>query len=205
MTRLNHIMVDLETRGVVPGCIVVSIGAVVFDPLAGTLGKEFYTVISYEDSKDRFLREEKDCMDNFWAKQSEEARQALYDSEKPDAPTVPQALAHFNQWLSSIGMKSSLRVYGNGADFDNPLLRVVYDAGQVEPFYGGYSGRCYRTLKNLDELFGDTLGFHKLDSGRHRTGTHHNALDDAKSQALHLMANLARLRETILSGGEGEE
>lgn len=199
--QLNHVMVDLETRGTMAGCIILSIGAVVFNPLQETLGKEFYTVISTPDSKERFLREEKGTME-WWAKQSEEARKVLAESEHPDAPTVPQALAHFNQWLSSIGSRNSLRMYGNGADFDNPILRVVYDAGGVVPAYGDWGGRCYRTLKNLDELFGDTHKFHKLDAGRHRTGTHHNALDDAKSQALHLMANLARLRRSILNGGE---
>lgn len=201
MSKLNHIMVDLETRGTMAGCIILSIGAVTFDPLAETLGKEFYTVISTEDSKDRLLREEKGTME-WWSKQSEEARKVIYESEQPDAPTLPQALAHFNQWLSSIGTSSTHRIYGNGADFDNPILRVAYDAGDVKPFYGNWAGRCYRTLKNLDEVFGDTHKFHKLDAERHRTGTHHNALDDAKSQALHLMANLARLRRSILAGGE---
>lgn len=199
--RLNHIMVDLETRGTMAGCIILSIGAVEFNPLTEELGKEFYTVISTPDSKERYLREEQGTMD-WWAKQSEEARKVLAESEHPDAPTLPQALAHFNQWLSSIGTTNSFRIYGNGADFDNPILINAYDAGGVKPFFGTWGGRCYRTLKNLDELFGDSHKFHKLDSDRHRVGTHHNALDDAKSQALHLMANLARLRRSILAGGE---
>lgn len=199
--KLNHIMVDLETRGTMPGCVILSIGAVVFNPLQETLGKEFYTVISTPDSKWRFLREEKGTME-WWAKQSEEARLVLAESEHESAPTLPQALAHFNQWLSSVGTKSTLRLYGNGADFDNPILRVAYDAGGVLPAYGDWGGRCYRTLKNLDELFGESHKFHKLDKERHRTGTHHNALDDAKSQALHLMANLARLRRSVFNGGE---
>lgn len=199
--RLNHIMVDLETRGTMAGCIILSIGAVEFNPLTEELGKEFYTVISTPDSKERYLREEQGTMD-WWAKQSEEARKVLAESEHPDAPALPQALAHFNQWLSSIGTTNSFRIYGNGADFDNPILINAYDAGGVKPFFGTWGGRCYRTLKNLDELFGDALKFHKLDKERHRTGTHHNALDDAKSQALHLMANLARLRRSILNGGE---
>lgn len=196
--KLHHIMIDLETRGTMAGCIPLSLGAVVFDPIGGTLGKEFYTVISTPDAKERFLREEAGTME-WWGKQSEEARRVLAESEHPDAPTLPKALAHFNQWLSGIGSKNALRIHGNGADFDNPILRVAYDAAQVEPFYYPYGGRCYRTMKCLDELLGPEFRFEKLE----RTGTHHNALDDAKSQALHLMANIARIRRVVLIGGEG--
>ena len=39
---MTHIMVDLETWGTAPGCDIRSIGAVVFDPVAGTLGATFY-------------------------------------------------------------------------------------------------------------------------------------------------------------------
>ena len=113
MTRLNHIMIDLETRGTMAGCIPLSLGAVVFDPIGGTLGKEFYTVISPPDAKERFLREEEGTME-WWSKQSEEARRVLAESEHPDAPTLPKALAHFNQWLSSIGSKNALRLHAHG-------------------------------------------------------------------------------------------
>lgn len=189
MAKINHIMVDLETRGTMAGCVIMSLGAVVFNPVEQALGKEFYTVISAADCKERFLREEEGTM-KWWGDQNAEARKVIAASDDPDAPTLPQALAHFNQWLSSIGTSSTHRIYGNGADFDNPILRVAYDAADVKPFYGNWAGRCYRQLKNLDELFGETFAAPKLE----RSGTYHNALDDAKSQALHLMAIIAKIK-----------
>lgn len=39
----THIMVDLETWGKIPGSDIRSIGAVVFDPILGTVGAECLT------------------------------------------------------------------------------------------------------------------------------------------------------------------
>ena len=38
---MRHVMIDLETLGVVPGCVVLQIGAVCFDPNGGELGEKF--------------------------------------------------------------------------------------------------------------------------------------------------------------------
>jgi hypothetical protein len=76
-----------------------------------------------------------------------------------------------------LGNIPDVRVWGNGADFDNPILAVAYRrtifSGQP---WKPYNGRCYRTVKNQFQ-----------DVKLVRTGTHHNALDDARSQATHLV------------------
>lgn len=192
MSDIAHIMVDLETLGTVPGCVILSVGAVVFNPLEGTLGDEFYTVVNTADAKEKFMSVDADTA-KWWAGQSEEARKVLRDAASPDSPPIDRVCHDLNGWMAAQGSKSKLRIYGNGADFDNPILRVMYSCANVKPYAAGYGGRCYRTLKNLDELMGADFAFHKLE----RTGTHHNALDDAKSQAMHLMANLARIRSMM--------
>lgn len=192
LKNLNHVMVDLETLGTVPGCIGLSIGAVEFCPERLTLGAEFYTVVSVSDSLERFLQEDPDTR-AWWNKQSAEARQVLHDAEHPDAPSLPAAMEKFNDFLLGLGGFKSIRLYGNGADFDNPILRVMWDAAGVLPLRskaGFFGGRCYRTLKNLDELLGPRYAAPKVD----RQGTYHNALDDAKHQARHLLATIAAIR-----------
>jgi inhibitor of KinA sporulation pathway (predicted exonuclease) len=67
-------------------------------------------------------------------------------------------------------------VWGNGADFDNPILAAAYRATGISQGWKPYNGRCYRTIKNLAPQV-------RLV----RTGTHHNALDDARAQAQHLL------------------
>lgn len=192
MSDLTHIMIDLETLGTVPGCAILSVGAVVFHPLEGTLGAEFYSVVSKADALENFMSVDPETV-KWWHGQSDEARKVLRDAEHPDAPGIAKVCENLNAWMAALAQKPKIRLYGNGADFDNPLLRVMYSCANVKPYAGGYGGRCYRTLKNLDELMGHEFAFHKLE----RAGTHHNALDDAKSQAMHLMANLARIRSMM--------
>lgn len=174
-----NVMVDLETRGTVPGCIILSIGAVAYSTRSGELGKEFYTVVSTPSCKEAFLFEQADTM-AWWGKQSEQARAVLRQSEMDSAPTLRDALTYFNNWLASLGDKKNLYVYGNGADFDNPLLASAYHAVGMKQGWASYNGRCYRTLKSLPAVLGLTCP--PIQRG---TGTHHNALDDAKAQALH--------------------
>ena len=193
MSDLVHIMFDLETLGTVPGCSILSIGAVRFHPEENRLSDEFYKVVSRLSCADHFLEENDDTIE-WWETKSPEARQVLYDAENHDiAVTLPAALMLLNDWMLGMGGMRSIRLYGNGADFDNPILRVAQDAAKVLPFNskaGHFGGRCYRTLKSLDELFGPAFAAPKLE----RQGTYHNALDDAKHQARHLMETVRRIR-----------
>lgn len=195
---MHHIMIDLETLGTVAGCAILSIGAVEFHPDTGNLGKEFYTIVNTESCEEHFLTKSASTM-AWWARQSPEA-QLVLDQAAMGGPSLPTALSMFNAYLAEVGMPKELRLYGNGADFDNPILDVAYEAAKVK-FYGDsgrgfFGGRCYRTLKNLDELFGPAFAAHKI----HRVGTYHNALDDAKSQARHLMEFVSTIRGAFLEG-----
>lgn len=184
-------MVDLETLGTVPGCSILSIGAVEFFPDMMQLGQEFYVVINTSSCEEHFLTTDQSTVE-WWQRQSPEA-QAVVDEARVGGVTLPKALESFNSWRQGLGPVKEERLYGNGADFDNPILRVAYDAAKVKPYGGSYGGRCYRTLKNLDELLGNQFRAHKM----FRNGTHHNALDDAKSQARHLMEIVQAIRSPI--------
>lgn len=189
---MHHIMHDLETLGTVAGCSLLSIGAVEFFPDTGMLGQEFYTIINTSSCEEHFLSTSPETQ-AWWAKQAPEARELL-DLCATGGPSLPTALSSFNAWLTTITLPKDLRLYGNGADFDNPILMAAYDAAKIK-FYGQgprgfFGGRCYRTYKNLDELLGPKYAAHKAN----RTGVHHNALDDAKTQARHLMELVAAIR-----------
>lgn len=167
----HDVMVDLETLGTVPGCTILSIGAVAFDPSTGELGEEFYVEINQQSCQDEGLHTDQDTVD-WWAKQSEEARQVIIATEEGGI-TLADALNQFTIYLEGLGLKQ-VRIWGNGADFDNAILSACYYAvGQKAPWVP-WNNRCYRTLKNL--IKGPRLK---------REGTYHNALDDAKTQAKH--------------------
>lgn len=197
---LVHIMMDLETMGTVPGCAVLSIGCVVMNLQTLELGDTFYSVVSLPDCLDKFLEEDPSTKE-WWDGRDAAARQVLHDANDPAAPLLVEALEELNRWFASVGASvQKARLYGNGADFDNPILRVAYSAANVLPFgakKGFFGGRCYRTLKSLDELFGPTFQAPKMD----RQGTYHNALDDAKSQALHLLEFVRSIRFMLENEG----
>ena len=167
------IMVDLETLGSVPGCAMLSIGAVVFDATQGALGDDFYCVVDRASCAEAGLHE---CGDTlaWWGKQSLDARDVIDQARGPLARPLREALEDFNAFV--LRQSRAARVWGNGADFDNAILSAAFRSVGMKPAWPFWQNRCYRTLKGLHPGI-------KLD----RIGVHHNALDDAKVQARHAM------------------
>jgi DNA polymerase III epsilon subunit-like protein len=169
----KHTMIDLETLGTSPGCVILSIGAVFFDKRLG-LGDEFYTVVNTESCLAHKLHVLQSTVD-WWAGQSEEAKTVLALADAKGSAPLPAALEELNKFILK---GTGTRIWGNGADFDNAILSAAYYNTGVKPAWQPYNGRCYRTIKNL---------YPGQRMGKKRQGTHHNALDDAKSQADHLI------------------
>jgi exodeoxyribonuclease VIII len=182
--EMLDLMVDLETLGRRPGCIVLSIGAVYFS--AEGLGEQYYTVISAKDQKDWGLHEDPDTLE-WWEKQSPEARVVLEQARGPDAKPLANSLLLFDDWLNATteGNANKVRPWGNGADFDNAILQALYHIKGGAAPWPFWNNRCFRTLKNIGAEFGI--------KAQKRQGTYHNALDDARHQALHAVAIFQRL------------
>lgn len=179
---MQNNMVDLETLGTVPGCAILSIGAVFFDPNTGKLGSEFYEVVSTESCLELGLHTDPGTIE-WWSKQKPEAQKVVQEAKEPTALHLRDALEQFNAYLAT---QKGVRVWGNGADFDNPILAAAYKAAGVKQGWLPYNGRCYRTIKSL-------FPNNKAERG----GIYHNALDDAKTQAQHLIALRRLLPPTV--------
>lgn len=173
---MPHVMVDLETAGNKPGCVILSIGAVAFDPTTKTLGEKFYRVINRESCKRLGMHEDAGTM-AWWSRQSAEARKVMQEADSARSTDVSAALDEFAAYVKRQG--SDVRVWGCGSDFDNAILAHAYSAAKRSLPWRYYNNRCYRTLKNLAPWI--TV---------ERSGTHHNALDDAVSQAEHAIRML---------------
>ena len=167
----HDVMIDLETLGTTPGCVILSIGAVAFDPMPGEPGDELYVVVNTQSCLESGLTMD-DATIEWWSQQSAEAKVVL-DEAKTGGEMLDAAMTQLTDYLEALGIKQ-VRIWGNGADFDNAILSCCYRAvNQVVPWVP-WNNRCYRTLKNL--IKGPRLK---------REGTYHNALDDAKTQARH--------------------
>ena len=166
----NHVMVDIETLGTRPGDVILSIGAVWFAPDKG-IKSSLHISIDVESSKAAGLRAQKSTLD-WWAQQSDEARTAAFAGEL----SLESALKQFAMWVPKSGAENDLRVWGNGANFDNALLAAAYRAMKIEPPWKYWNDRCYRTMASMF-----------MKTKVERVGTGHNALDDATTQALRLL------------------
>lgn len=167
MRDMQDVMVDLETLGNGPNSVITAIGAVKFDMLG--LGGEYYHIVDAQSCVDAGLQMDVSTV-MWWMRQSEAARAELVREGLP----LSIALQKFTGWLGPNA--DSIRVWGNGASFDNVILGNAYRKTGLEQPWKFYNDRCYRTVKNMYPLI-------ELE----RTGTAHNALDDAKTQAAHLI------------------
>lgn len=172
---MDNVMVDLETLGRRAGCAILSIGAVAFDAQSKRLGPEFYVVVDRASQLN--LHTDPETL-KWWEGQSVEARAVLTDKA---AIPLGDALIKFNQYLSQFSF-TKVKVWGNGADFDNAIMASCYGAAGLEVPWSFWNNRCYRTLKSI--VAGPKLS---------RQGTYHNALDDAKTQAQHAIVLLRDL------------
>lgn len=163
----HHVMVDLETLGTRAGCKIISIGAVIFSAATGVSETQRFNSRINRYTQPPTLWEDPETV-AWWGRQSKEARDRVFSNPVP-VPHMADVLYEFTEWLGRDAI-----VWGNGADFDNPILSAAYAAlGKRQP-WGNWNGRCYRTLKDLRPAI-------KLV----RQGVHHDALDDAISQAEH--------------------
>jgi len=163
-----HIMLDIETMGNKSDAAIIAIGAVAFDK--NGVKDKFYSQCSLASAVDIGLKMDASTV-IWWLKQSDQARAAFADND--EAQAIQLSLIEFVQFYKK---NNGGAVWGNGATFDNVILTTAFELAQIQKPWKFWDDKCYRTIK-------DTFKDVKLV----RTGVHHNAVDDAESQALHLI------------------
>lgn len=164
---MRNIMLDIETLGTQPGCVVLSIGAVEFDN-SGILAT-FHAHIDVASSHKAGLTVDPSTM-MWWLGQSKEAQDAIL---QPDTVSLQDALAA----LTDTFEWGNTRLWANGASFDFPILEAAHSAVGVPVPWQFWNLMDYRTLKNLVDK--------KVYAQLHvKPDIAHDALADAKSQAL---------------------
>jgi DNA polymerase III epsilon subunit-like protein len=166
---MNNVMLDLETMGTGPNAAIIAIGAVAFEPTGG-LGSTFYRVVELASSVE-YGGEIDVSTILWWMKQSDAARGEFARL----GIHIHCALDDFSLWIK--GYKAPVKVWGNGAAFDNVILRSAFVRAGIEVPWQYSNDRCYRTIKAT-----------RPDIKVAPLGTAHNALDDAMHQAGVLMS-----------------
>ncbi|HGY8233549.1 TPA: 3'-5' exoribonuclease [Escherichia coli] len=166
----DHLMIDLETMGKNPDAPIISIGAIFFDPQTGDMGPEFSKTIDLETAGGVIDRDTiKWCL-----KQSREAQSAIMTDEIP----LDDALLQLREFIDENSGEFFVQVWGNGANFDNTILRRSYERQGIPCPWRYYNDRDVRTIVEL----GKAIDFDARTAIPFE-GERHNALDDARYQA----------------------
>jgi len=163
-------MIDIETLGLEPGCIVLSIGAVTFDK--NGVHEEFYCNIDMKSCDKVGLDVDVNTL-QWWLEQGEEAQSCLIGG-------IPLETA-LNQFTKFYVENGCSEIWANSPAMDCSVLEKAYEAVGLEEPWNYDEERDYRTL----EILGSTPDIKK--------GVAHNALDDAKYQAKVAMIILRNL------------
>lgn len=192
------LMIDLETLGTKPGCPVITIGAVLFDPVATDsvetlMHRSFYRAINLADAVKNSNGVEGDTID-WWFRQSDEAIKAVVAD-----PTysTKQALEAFYHYAESRAVSWTVeffeehphypkvsRVWAKSPDFDCKMMESLWarHPGFYAWPYKFNQYRCVRTLMDLAWPSGPG------DRPKFEVGAKHDARVDAVEQALTVQA-----------------
>ena len=187
---LDHAMIDLETLGTRASSIILTIGAVRFDPNSLEGIKDvwpklavpwFYREVSLQSCIDLGMTFDADTL-KWWMRQSEGARNSAFN---PDAPVhIGQALNDLNVFLNPPSAQPVEYVWSHGATFDLPILADAYPrCGRVIPWK---YPNCRDTRTLFDMAFGGKAPM--------PAGYEHNAMWDAARQAVGVQESYAKLR-----------
>ncbi|EIJ4833681.1 TPA: 3'-5' exoribonuclease [Escherichia coli] len=170
-----HLMIDLETMGKNPDAPIISIGAIFFDPQTGDMGPEFSKTIDLDTAGGVIDRH----TIKWWLKQSREAQSALLTDEIP----LDDALLQLREFIDENSGEFFVQVWGNGANFDNVILRRSYERQGIPYPWCYCNDRDVRTIVEL----GKAIDFDARTAIPFE-GERHNALDDARHQAKYVSA-----------------
>jgi hypothetical protein len=174
---MHNVMIDTETLGQRAGCVVLSIGAVAFDPDAGTMGPGFYLVVNTASCKQRGLYVDAST-EHWWRGQSPEARKVLQEAAESKVG-LGGALQELTKYLAQFN-RNRLCMWSQGADFDLPIIAHCYAVMDMPLPWNFWNNRCHRTLRALGKM--------------PKRLAAHNALTDAQDQAAEAMKVLKIIR-----------
>jgi hypothetical protein len=158
-------MLDLETLGTRPGCVILTLGAVKFDPYSlKEPGPGIYFRVDV-DEQTALGREVQEDTLNWWISQADDIREeALGESERVSLDTLYRDLNRF--------LVGANNIWAQGPLFDFAILENLYrQMGWPTPWQ-------YWQIRDSRTLF----GVHGDPRVKGKAGLH-NALEDCVSQA----------------------
>ena len=180
---MTDIMLDLETLSSRPDAAIVSIGACTFrsDGEAMPEYERERRLIVFPVRADMAKGGRADIETMlWWGQQGAAARDMLDEALRTQADPVKRLLDLI--WFCT-RPGQTVRVWGNGADFDNVVISEALRRHGLMPSWDRRNNRCFRTLKALAP-----------DVPKPPNDRPHCADSDAEAQARHAEAIFAHLK-----------
>lgn len=173
-------MVDIETKSTRPDAMILSIGAILFDPFQlndpnELMQHSFYVNVSEDSQPNSHI-----CPDTveWWSRQSEAARARLTVDPQPIASAL-RDLHNFLVFRQGKTHPPAHELWANGPNFDCVVLESAYY--RYSPFKLPIPFMRQFDVRTTKELAWRHGGAPKFD-----IGIAHNALDDCIKQALYV-------------------
>lgn len=186
----QHISFDLETLGLAHDALILSIGAVKFNPFTGELGDTFHAVIDL-DGPGGVIDASTVA---WWMNQSDEARNAIFGKDVVRTK-LGAALCDFSEWIGFTeeledGEYPDVQLWARG-NKDGQWLESAYKGIGFKAPFRYWQVADQRTITNTFPL---VMG----DAKKRAEAVVHNALTDAVDQANDLCLVFSRLLEAGL-------
>lgn len=191
MKDYSDAMIDVETLGTDPDCVVLSVGIVFFnineEDNYETLDdpkRSVYFALNPQEQIDMGRSVTFQTID-WWQEQDVMARKVFKECLKLDKADADNSDI-LRRIMHTLGECKDICLWGNGSGFDNPIWNSLLKTYQIKNPFKFWNDNDLRTAKRI-------AGNPKLQITR---GVYHNALDDAKYQVLALQEYLRRINET---------
>ena len=186
-------MVDIETLSTAVNAVVLSVGAVEFDPITGEIGRKFYYELDLSEQKQRHISSD---TVQWWFKQCAENKKNIElmvkeNKWKNGVAFVLTRLKDFIWGYEGFSADTNRRkgyekisLWACDPDFDLAILANLYEEYNFPVPWKYSEPKSVRTVRMLAELH--NIGLPKADAS-------HNALEDCIRQ----VAEIAELNRVI--------
>lgn len=164
---MSHIMIDIESLDTSPDCVILTIGAVLFDPKGFGVIEKLELRPTIEEQTEIYNRSINEDTLRWWSEQSPEAlEEAMGDTGRISFKEAMETLYKFC-W-------NRRAVWSNGASFDIVVMESAWRNLDMRIPWPYYTVRDTRTLYEIAGV--------SLKDGGHVTS--HRAVEDAERQAI---------------------
>jgi hypothetical protein len=165
----DNIMIDIESLDTSPNCVILTIGAVRFDPRGMGIVERLELRPTIDEQTEKFNRVINEDTLRWWGEQSPEALdEAMGDRDRVSFSDCMEALYKFC-W-------NRRAVWSNGASFDIVAMESAWRNLGMRIPWPYYTVRDTRTLYEIAGV--------SLKDKKYGTSTTHKAVEDAEHQAI---------------------